>query len=73
MAAEQTIGEAVVEAVAAEEGVTPSQLSKPLYSVVDSDALDSLFRSTSGSITFRYYGYEITVDAADRIELEAIE
>lgn len=73
MPAEHTIGDAVVEAVAAAEGVTPSQLSKPLYSVVDPDALDSLFHSTSGSVTFRYYGYEITVDATDQIELEAIE
>ena len=73
MAAEHTISGAVVEAVAAEEGVTPSQLSKPLYSVIDSYALDALFRSTSGSVTFTYYGYEVTVDATDQIELEPLE
>ena len=73
MPVEHTVGGAVVEAVAAAEGIPPSQLSEPLYSVVDSDALDSLFRSTSGSVTFTYYGYEVTVDATEQIELEPLE
>jgi hypothetical protein len=42
--------------------------SEPLYSVVDLDALDSLFRPGStghgrdaGRVTFSYQGYDITV------------
>jgi len=54
---------AVVEAVAAAEGVDPLDLPVPLATVVDTDALDALFRGKSGRVSFDYFGYRISVDS----------
>lgn len=70
-----SLSEAVVEAVADAEGVEPTEL-QPLYDVIDPDALDSLFRPqfdgrhpSRGEITFRYHGYVVHVDDAGRVSL----
>lgn len=70
-----TLSEAVVEAVADAEGVEPTDL-RPLYDVLDPDALDSLFqprvpggRSTRGQITFQYHGYEVHIDEEGQVTL----
>lgn len=61
------VGEAVVAAVADARGVDPTELEQSLYGVVDPDALESLFRSTSahdresGYVTFSYSGCEVVV------------
>lgn len=62
------LSEAVVEAVADAEGVSPLELRPPLFEVVDPDALDKLFPlpsleqgRTEGHVTFEYCGYEVTV------------
>lgn len=61
---------AVVEAIAEHEGVDPLDLERPLYEVIDPDALDSLFpddgsvASTAAgesSVTFAYEGCEVEV------------
>lgn len=58
---------AVVEAVAEAEDVSPVEITQPLASVIDPDALDALFASTaserprSGQVEFEYHGYHITV------------
>lgn len=66
----RTVDEAVVEAVAAVKGVSPTDLHPPLYAVVDPDALDELVSSlyccpdeSTGHVTFPYGGYEVTVSA----------
>lgn len=71
----RTPSEAVVEAVADAEGVEPTDL-RPLYEVVDPDALDSLFRERLGRgepalglITFQYQGYRVQVDEDGRVTL----
>lgn len=56
----------VVEAVAAEEGVDPTDLSPPLYTAIDPDVLDAIFsdggeREGAGRLVFEYLGYEVTV------------
>ncbi len=57
----------VVEAVAQKEGVSPSELSPPLFSVVDPDALDALAREDADSntssvvIEFTYLNYVIQI------------
>jgi hypothetical protein len=63
-----TASEAVVEAVADEEGVSPIDVRPPLYEVIDPDALDQLTSSMTrvsdespGRIVFSYAGYEVTV------------
>lgn len=61
-----TPSEAVVEAVAEAEGVDPMGLHTTLYEVIDPDALDALFQSSSADaaaprIEFTYHGYVVTV------------
>lgn len=56
----------VVEAVAAREGVEPTDLSPPLYTAIDPDVLDTVFptgRESEGTakLVFEYLGYEVTV------------
>lgn len=62
--------ETIVRLIADREGISPMDLSPPLYSAVDPDALDSLFGGRSshgpqpaGSICFHYCGYEIEVES----------
>jgi hypothetical protein len=64
-------------AIADREGVEPENLNPPLYSAVDTEALDALFeptqtsqRDVGGAVTFRYQGYEVTVTSDDSIEIE---
>ena len=61
---------AVVNAVAAIDDTHPLELA-PLYDAIDTDALDTLFRSrsestnqSSGHVDFLYSGYLIRVDAS---------
>jgi len=69
--------EAVVRAVAAVSGLDPvpgrsPDCLDPLYTAVDPDALDTLFRPGSlGRVTFHYHGYEVTVDSDGRVLLDA--
>ena len=57
----------VVETVAREEGVSPAELSPPLYSVVDPEALDALIQTDADSdtgqveIEFTYLDYVVEV------------
>lgn len=65
----------VVEAVARKEGVSATELSPPLYEVVDTEALDGLFseeKRASGTIdlSFEYRGYEITVENDDPVDVD---
>ncbi len=61
---------AVVEVVAAHEGVSAERLDPPLNDVVDPDALDRLFagRTTDAEVTFRYRGHRVAV-TADGVEV----
>lgn len=59
----------VVEAVADAEGIDPADLPSPLADTVDPDALDSLFRSGTGRVTFDYYGYRVTAGADRTVEV----
>jgi len=58
----------IIDLISDLEGVDPVELSPPLYSVIDPEALDALFHSasddtpqTSGHVQFVYRGYEIRV------------
>lgn len=55
-------------------GTETDKALDPLYTVVDPEALDSVFRSadddtarTSGQVTFPYHGYEVTVHSEGRV------
>lgn len=62
--------ETVVDLIADLEGLDPVELSPPLYSVVDPEALDALFNQpidvaaeslTTSHVQFQYRGYTIRV------------
>ncbi|PGF14645.1 hypothetical protein CP556_20700 [Natrinema sp. CBA1119] len=74
------LGTKIVEEIANREGTSPTQLSPPLHSVIDPDALNSLFQSTAsaslereGSISFTYCGYNVHVDSNANITTELID
>jgi hypothetical protein len=56
----------VVRTVATRKGVGVADLD-PLFEVVEPDALDALFNSSDGYVTFPYCGYEVTVDASGAV------
>lgn len=68
---------AVVEAIAAKEGVKEDRLTPPLFDVIDCDALDELYRGRDSSsyptVTFTYNAYHIEVNGPDSIEVEETE
>ncbi len=55
--------DAVVRAVATVRDVEPIDLSLPLFTAVDPDALDRLFESPADdlSVTFHYHGHDVEV------------
>ena len=73
---DEPASEAVVEAVADEEGVSPVDVRPPLYAAIDPDALDELASRMSrrsddstGRIVFAYAGYEVTVHGGGEVTL----
>jgi hypothetical protein len=61
----------VARAVARAEGLDPTALRQRLMEVVDTDALDRLFRETTGHVRFEYHGYEVTVTADGEVSLDS--
>ncbi|WP_121742541.1 HalOD1 output domain-containing protein [Natronorubrum halophilum] len=76
--------QAVVEAVAEAEGVPPEQLQpptyEPLHSVIDPEALDTLFAPRAGDVaraggevSFRFCGYDVTIGQDESVTLEKLD
>lgn len=65
------LSEAVLQTIADAEGVDPADLEAPLYEALDPDALDALFRTDVGSVTFGYHGYTVTVFADGTVDIES--
>lgn len=63
---------AVVEAVAAAEDVAPDDLTEPLFSSVDADALDALLDAGTVQVTFPYHGCAVTVDGNGTVDLTSL-
>ena len=68
----------VVETVAEAEGVDPVALEPPLYDVIDTDALDALFRrsdgtrsDTIGTLEFTYRGHTVVVQGREDVHVRA--
>ena len=74
---EESVTEAVVRAVSSVMHIGQTEL-EPLYSVVDTDALNTLFptrksrksRRTPGVVAFNYAGNHVQVTSSGRIEVE---
>jgi hypothetical protein len=63
----------VIEAVAKEMDVDPTELPEQLHEVINPDSLDSLFEGGNprgGTVTFTYCGYTVTVNADGDVTLE---
>lgn len=60
---DEPIDVAIVYAIAATKGVSPTELDRPLNDVVDADALRRLFESADESLTatIRFEELEVTV------------
>lgn len=63
VAPDEPLDVAIVYAIAATKGVSPTELDRPLNDVVDADALRRLFDSTDQSLsaTIRFEELEVTV------------
>ncbi|TYL39124.1 hypothetical protein CV102_07475 [Natronococcus pandeyae] len=65
----------VVETVAQKEGVSPTDLSPPLFSVVDPDALDALVQADADSntgeveIEFTYLDYVVQIQNGPTVSI----
>jgi len=62
----------VVSAVARAEDVDPTDVEPPMFEAIDGDALDRLFRETTGHVTFEYSDYEVTVTSEGDVSLEQL-
>lgn len=76
----ESLAVAVVEAVAERAGVDATDLDRPLYDVIDPDALDSLYRRwlESGSadrtsITFRYLDLDVRITGGGEVSISERE
>ncbi|QCC60255.1 hypothetical protein NP511_18030 [Natrinema thermotolerans] len=57
-----TLNEEIINSVAVLENSDPVELP-PLFDAVDPDALEAIFaKGRSGSVTFSYAGYTITIE-----------
>lgn len=64
---DQPIVEQITTAVADAEGVSPVELSQPLYERIDPDALDRLVQTKDVTVRFSYHGYEVEVRGDGRV------
>ena len=63
------LSESVIEAIAAAKGVDPMALTLPLFTAIETDALDRLFRTPDGRVAFTYDDCRVTVEADGLIEV----
>ncbi|MFC4437647.1 MULTISPECIES: HalOD1 output domain-containing protein [Natrialbaceae] len=71
--------QSIIEGVARHEGVDVTEVEppayEPLYTVVNPEALDTLFRTATGSdtanarVSLEYAGYDITVYGDGRVDV----
>lgn len=72
----EKLSQTIVKLIADLEGTSPAELSPPLYSAIDPEALDSLFHlptttesQTQGHVHFTYCEYKIHVEETGEIEI----
>lgn len=70
---------AVVEAIADHEGVDPIDLERPLFDVVDTDALDAFIGhdgsppASNAEVRFTYDGYRVRVSGDGSVDVTPSE
>ncbi|WP_415379600.1 HalOD1 output domain-containing protein [Halosimplex sp. TS25] len=61
----------VIEAIATVTGTDPLTMDPPLYDVVDTDALDSLYENGAvASVEFEYDGHTVVVDEERTVTID---
>ncbi len=76
----ESVTATIVNRILARENISSDELV-PLYEVIDTDALNTLFgptragshRPTTGTVSFQYQGYQVTVSSENDIELEPLQ
>lgn len=65
----KSLSERILDAVANEEGCSPLEFDTSLFTVIDPDALDTLFEGNRppGTVEFEYMGYDVVVNSANEI------
>jgi len=64
----ETLSTAVIAGIASQLSVEPTDLDTPLFEAINPEALDTLFRDSTGAVTFRYENYDVTVHSDGRVE-----
>lgn len=66
------ICQVVIEAIADAEETDPTELTPPLFEVIDPDALDNLFARNQalGKVIFNYKSYEVRVFPDGYVSIE---
>jgi hypothetical protein len=61
----------VNEAIADVTGTDPLAMDPPLYEVVDTDALDTLYeRGATATVTFEYDGHSVAIDGDGTVTVD---
>lgn len=62
----------ILEEIAAQNGVDPVEVSPKLYTVIDTDALESLFFGETGGpakVEFPYAGHQVTIEGDEIVRV----
>jgi len=69
--ADKQISIDVIEAIAEQTGTDPQTMEPPLYEVVDTDALDTLYeRETTATVEFQYDGHDVVIDGDGTVTVD---
>jgi hypothetical protein len=68
----KSVSQEIIELVAESENTDPLELP-PLSEAIDPDALDRLFRNTSGHLAFEYQGHTVTVEGNGGVEVVSVD
>lgn len=65
----ESIGLAIIEAVAEIHHVDSNDLHPPLAEIVDPDALETIFQDDTGELRFSYHGCQVSVSHDGTVEV----
>lgn len=66
----------VVDAIANQTDVDPTELTPPLGTVIDPEALDAVFEADASSdlrVSFEYAGYLVSLSSNEDVSIEPLE
>lgn len=65
----------VITTVAERKGIDPIDLTPPLHSAIDPDALEALFSERDNGfvhVEFTYAGVDVTIEGEENVEIEIV-